>query len=83
MTINQGDIEARREALMGKGRRLIVLVTKPGITNETLPLYLVKDPDAGTGVGAKPPQSGATAESFANDGWKVYSFNDVGTAYNL
>lgn len=83
-TVTQAQIKGRREQLMSKGRRLMVIVANSAATPATTdPLYLVKDPDAGRGGFGPSPESAPDAQGDANDGWKLYSFDDVGTAYNL
>lgn len=83
--LTQADIETRKRVLMSKGRNLVVIVANPGsaVQSDTPGLYLVKDPEAGVGGFGKPPESAADARGDANDGWKLYSYDDVGTAYNL
>jgi len=83
--LTQADIETRKRVLMSKGRNLAVVVANPGsaVQSDTPGLYLVKDPQAGVGGFGKPPESADDARGDANDGWKLYSFDDVGTAYNL
>ena len=70
---------------MSKGMNLAVVVANPGsaVQSDTPGLYIVKDPQAGVGGFGKPPESAADARGDANDGWKFYSYDDVGTAYNL
>ncbi len=83
-TVTQAQVKARREQLMSKGRRLMVIISDPTATPlVTDPIFLVKDPDAGRGGFGKPPESASDAQGDANDGWKIYSFDDAGTAYNL
>ncbi len=78
------DIIRRRRRLMSKGRHLTVIIANPRETDSSAPgLYLVKDPDGGVGGFGKPPESASDARGDANDGWKAYSYDDVGTAYNL
>lgn len=82
-TITATQVSERRRQLMSKGRRLVVIIAFPNVTSVSEPIYLVKDPDAGTSVGGPAPGTGPTAQGISNDGWKLYSFDDVGTAYNL
>ncbi len=82
-TVTASQVSERRRRLMSKGRRIVVIVAFPNVTSVSAPLYLVKDPDAGTGVGGPAPGTGPTVQGISNDGWKIYSFDDVGTAYNL
>jgi len=44
-----------------------VVVSKPGVTDPNTPVYLVKDPDAGTSAGGPAPGTGPTVQGIAKD----------------
>lgn len=76
--ITAADIETRRRALM-TDTRCSVIVALPGATSDaTAGVFLVKDPDPATDANTVADEAGN-----AKNGYKAFSYADVGTAYGL